>query len=163
MRLKDRVATVTGAGRGIGEQIARAFAREGAAVVVSDRDLALAEGVADGINKADGKAIALRVDVARDDDAIALAQTAQERFGKLDIHVNNAGIGTTKLFLDTTREEFETILEVNLIGAFRCAQEAVRRMLPRGYGRIINIASLSGQRGGVGRSAYGCSKRHWNC
>ena len=158
MRLKDRVATVTGAGRGIGEQIARAFAREGAAVVVSDRDLALAEDVAATITEAGGKAIALRVDVASDEDAIALARTAEERFGKLDIHVNNAGIGTTKLFLDTTRQEFETILQVNLVGAFRCAQEAVRRMLPRGYGRIINIASLSGQRGGVGRSAYGCSK-----
>jgi NAD(P)-dependent dehydrogenase (short-subunit alcohol dehydrogenase family) len=158
MRLKDRVATVTGAGRGIGEQIARAFAREGAAVVVSDRDLGLAEGVAAAIAASGGKSVALRVDVTQDDDAVALARTAEERFGRLDIHVNNAGIGIAKLFLDTTRQEFETILQVNLIGAFRCAQEAVRRMLPRGYGRVINIASLSGQRGDIGRAAYGSSK-----
>ncbi len=158
MRLKDRVATVTGAGRGIGEQIALAFAREGAAVVVSDRDAAGAERVAAAIKAAGGRAASLEIDVTRDGDAERLAAAAESMFGGLDIHVNNAGISTTKLFVETTRQEFEAILQVNLVGAFLCAQAAVRRMLPRGYGRVINIASLSGQRGGVGRSAYGSSK-----
>jgi len=158
MRLAGRVATVTGAGRGMGESIARAFAREGAAVVVSDIDLDGAERVAEDICKAGGRAHAIRVDVGEDADAERLAATAVEVFGGLDIHVNNAGISLTRLFTETSRADLERILRVNLIGAFICAQAAVRVMLPRGYGRIINIASLSGQRGGVGRAAYGVSK-----
>ena len=158
MRLAGRVATVTGSGRGMGEAIARAFAREGAAVVVNDIDLDNAERVAAAISEAGGKAHAIRVDVGDEADAERLAQTAVGVFGGLDIHVNNAGIGQTRLFTETTRADFERILRVNLIGAFLCGQAAVRAMLPRGYGRIINIASLSGQRGGVGRSAYGASK-----
>jgi len=158
MRLAGRVATVTGAGRGMGEAIARAFAREGAAVVVSDIDLDGAERVAEDIRKAGGRAHAIRVDVGEDADAERLAATAVEVFGGLDIHVNNAGISLTRLFTETSRTDLERILRVNLIGAFICAQAAVRVMLPRGYGRIINIASLSGQRGGVGRAAYGVSK-----
>lgn len=158
MRLAGRVATVTGSGRGMGEAIARAFAREGAAVVVSDVDLDGAERVANDIRTAGGKAEAIRIDVGDDADAERLARTAVETFGGLDIHVNNAGISTRSLFVDTTRADLERILRVNLVGAFICAQAAVRIMRPRGYGRIINIASLSGQRGGVGRSAYGVSK-----
>lgn len=142
----------------MGESIARAFAREGAAVVVSDIDLDGAERVAEDIRKAGGRAHAIRVDVGEDADAERLAATAVEVFGGLDIHVNNAGISLTRLFTETSRTDLERILRVNLIGAFICAQAAVRVMLPRGYGRIINIASLSGQRGGVGRAAYGVSK-----
>ena len=158
MRLSGRVATVTGSGRGMGEAIARAFAREGAAVIVNDIDLAGAERVAESIRAGGGRADAIRVDVGEEADAERLAQTALDVFGGLDIHINNAGIGQTRLFTETTRADFERILRVNLIGAFLCGQAAVRAMLPRGYGRIINIASLSGQRGGVGRSAYGASK-----
>jgi len=142
----------------MGEAIARAFYREGAAVVVSDIDLDGAERVAEDIRKAGGRAHAIRVDVGEDADAERLAATAVEVFGGLDIHVNNAGISLTRLFTETSRTDLERILRVNLIGAFICAQAAVRVMLPRGYGRIINIASLSGQRGGVGRAAYGVSK-----
>ena len=158
MRLTNKVATVTGAGRGIGEHIARAMGREGAAVVVSDRDGDSAEKVAAAIRQAGGQAVGIAVDVTRDEDAERLAETAEREFGSLGIHVNNAGISTTKLFLDTPRADLEAILQVNLVGAFICAQAAVRRMLPRRWGRVINIASLSGQRGGVGRSAYGSSK-----
>jgi len=158
MRLKGRVATVTGSAQGMGEAIARAFAREGAAVVISDVNLEGAQKVADDIERNGGRAHAVRIDVTKSEDAEVLAQTAVEVFGALDIHVNNAGISITRLFLETERADLERILQVNLIGAFICAQAAVRRMLPRGYGRVINIASLSGQRGGVGRAAYGTSK-----
>jgi NAD(P)-dependent dehydrogenase (short-subunit alcohol dehydrogenase family) len=158
MRLSGRVATVTGSGRGMGEAIARAFAREGAAVVVNDIDLAGAERVAAEIREAGGKAHAIRIDVGDDADAERLAQTAVDVFGGLDIHVNNAGISQTRLFTETTRADLDRILRVNLVGAFICAQAAARVMLQRSYGRIINIASLSGQRGGVGRAAYGVSK-----
>jgi len=142
----------------MGEAIAQKLSSKGAAVVVSDINGDAAEAVAASIREAGGSAVGIRIDVSSEEDAAKLAQTAVDEFGTLDIHVNNAGISTTKLFLDTTKEDMERIIGVNLIGAFLCAQAAVRHMLPRGYGRIINIASLSGQRGGVGRTAYGSSK-----
>lgn len=158
MRLEGRVATVTGAGRGMGEAIARRLAEEGAAVVVSDIDGGNAEKVAGQIRDAGGRAVGLRTDVGDESDAAELAATAVRQFGGLDIHVNNAGISTAKLFIETSREDMERILRVNLIGAMLCAQAAVRVMLEKKYGRIINIVSLSGQRGGIGRTAYGTSK-----
>lgn len=158
MRLQGRVAAVTGSGRGMGEAIARKFAAEGASVVVNDINLESAEAVAEDIRKAGGRAHAIRIDVTEPADAERLAQTAVDVFGGLDILVNNAGISQTKLFMDTRPDEFERILKVNLLGAFMCAQAALQVMLPKGWGRIINIASLSGQRGGVGRAAYGASK-----
>ncbi|HEX8375255.1 MAG TPA: glucose 1-dehydrogenase [Geminicoccaceae bacterium] len=157
-RLSGRVATVTGAGRGMGEAIALAFAREGAAVVAADLDLPGAERVAGVIRQAGGRARALRVDVGEEADAEALARAAVEGFGGLDIHVNNAGIGLLRPFMETSRADMERVMRVNLVGAMLCAQAALRVMLPRGYGRIVNIASLSGQRGGLGRTAYGASK-----
>lgn len=156
--LTGKSATVTGAGRGMGEAIARTLAAKGAAVVVSDIDGATAEAVAAAIRGAGGRAIGLRIDVTQEEDAARLAEAAVAEFGRLDIHVNNAGISTTKLFLETGKADMERILGVNLIGAFLCAQAAVRQMLPHGAGRVIDIASLSGQRGGIGRSAYGASK-----
>lgn len=142
----------------MGEAIALKLAKEGAAVVVSDIDPTGAEAVAEKIRSNGGRAVGVRIDVSSEEDAERLSQTAEDEFGGLDIHVNNAGISTTKLFTETTKADMERIIGVNLIGAFLCAQAAVRRMLPRGQGRIINIASLSGQRGGIGRSAYGTSK-----
>lgn len=158
MKLEGRVAIVTGAGRGMGEAIARRLAADGAAVVISDIDEANAKKVALSIGETGAKAIAVRTDVSREEDASALVQATVAEFGTLDILVNNAGISTTKLFIETTKADMERIIGVNLIGAFLCAQAAVRVMLPKGYGRIINIASLSGQRGGIGRTAYGVSK-----
>ena len=156
--LQDRVAAVTGAGRGMGEAIARKLAREGAAVIVSDIDAAEAETVAASIRDDGGRAHGLRVDVADEAEAGSLTRAALSKFGSIDILVNNAGISSSKLFLETTKADMERILGVNLTGAFLCSQAAVREMLKIGYGRIINITSLSGQRGGIGRSAYGASK-----
>lgn len=158
MKLENRVATITGAGNGMGMAMAKAFAGEGAKVVVSDVNAADADVVAHEIVQAGGQAISLCVDVAREADALKLAATAVAHYGKLDIHVNNAGISQTRLFVDTTADEFERICRVNLLGAFMCAKYAVNEMLRQRYGRIINIASLSGQRGGIGRVAYGASK-----
>lgn len=158
MRLEKRVATITGAGSGMGRAMAIAFAKEGAKVVVSDINLSGAEQVAHEIVVSGGEAIALKVDVSKEDDAINLVSKAVSKYGKLDIHVNNAGISQTKLFIHTTKDEFERIFSVNLLGAFLCAKYAAIEMLKHHYGRIINIASLSGQRGGIGRVAYGSSK-----
>lgn len=156
--LSGKVATITGAGQGMGAAIARRFGAAGAIVVVSDIDLSRADSVAAAIRKEGGRANAVKVDVTNENDAQSLVATALDNFGKLDIHVNNAGVSTTKLFLDTTAADLKFNFDVNLLGAFLCGQAAARQMKQQGGGRIINITSLSGQRGGVGRGAYGASK-----
>ena len=159
MRLRDRVATVTGAERGIGRAIALAFAREGAAVLVADLAPERAGAVAAEIAAGGGRADALAIDVADPADARRLADEALRRHGRLAVHVNNAGISINAPFVDTALEDWERVLRVNLTGAFLCGQAAARAMIARGTGgRIVNIASLSGQRGGTARAAYGASK-----
>lgn len=155
MRLNGRVAVVTGAGRGIGRAISEAFAREGAKVVVCDRDEEVAEQTAREIG---GSAVAIRADISLDEDVSTLVKGVMDRFGRVDILVNNAGIGATTLFLESTREEFERVVRINLTGTFLVGQAFARIMAGQKAGKIINIASLSGQKGGVGRSAYGASK-----
>ncbi len=146
MRLEGRVAAVTGAAGGIGAAIAAAFRAEGALVVAADLDV---EGLG-----ADG----LRVDAARPEDARRLVDETLARHGRIDILANVAGVSLRRAFLDTTPEEFDRVLRVNLHGSFHCAREAARAMAERGYGRIVNIASISGVRAGAERTAYGVSK-----
>jgi NAD(P)-dependent dehydrogenase (short-subunit alcohol dehydrogenase family) len=158
MRLQSEVAIVTGAGRGIGSQIARRFAAEGARIVVADLDEANARRLADEINSTGGTAVSLPVDVAEPAAIQKLIDGTLARFGKLDILINNAGIGLNKPFLATSLEEWELQLRVNLTGQFLCGQAAARTMIQQGGGRIVNVASISGQRGGQGRAAYGAAK-----
>jgi NAD(P)-dependent dehydrogenase (short-subunit alcohol dehydrogenase family) len=158
MRLKNDVAIVTGAGRGIGASIAKTFAAEGAQVVVADLDGDNAARISDEICRAGGQAIAERVDVSEPAEVQRLIDRALGQFQRLDVLVNNAGIGLNKPLLTTTLEEWELQLRVNLTGTFLCGQAAARAMVERGGGRIINIASISGQRGGQGRAAYGAAK-----
>jgi 3-oxoacyl-[acyl-carrier protein] reductase len=159
MRLRNKVALVTGAGGGIGGAIARRFAAEGASVLCTDRDLAKAETTAAAIAEAGGKASAFRADVAMPDDCEAQVGEADRRYGRLDILVNNAGIGLHKLALDTSLADWDRVLRINLTGSFLTAQAAARRMLAQGGGgRIIQIGSISGQRGNMGGVAYGASK-----
>jgi 3-oxoacyl-[acyl-carrier protein] reductase len=155
MRLSGRTAVVTGAGRGIGLAVAEAYVREGANVVIVDRDANVANDAAERLGE---KTLAIRADISIDEDVAAIVEKAIERFGTVDILVNNAGVGATTLFLESSREEFERVIRINLTGTFLVAQAIARIMAANGYGRIINIASLSGQKGGVGRSAYGASK-----
>ncbi len=155
MRLSGKTAIVTGAARGIGKAIAVAFATQGAQVVVSDRDEDAARATAAEIGIS---AFPVRADISLDEDVGGLVDQTIARFGKVDILVNNAGIGATTLFLESSREEFERVVRINLTGTFLVSQAVARKMAERKSGSIINIASLSGQKGGVGRSAYGASK-----
>ena len=154
-KLRNRVALITGSARGIGRAIAERMAAEGAQVVISDRDAAAAEATAQAIGPS---ATALACDVSDPAQIVALFAAIDARFGRLDILVNNAGIGAVRLLLDTPLEEWERIVRINLTGAFLCSQQAARLMARGHYGRIVNIVSLSGQKGGVGRGAYGASK-----
>src|SRR3954453_18521341 len=158
MRFRDEVAIVTGAGRGIGQAIATSLAAEGASVVVADIDTESARRVADKIVAGGGRAIAIQADVAEPAQVNSLIGDTLARFGRIDVLVNNAGIGSNKPFLDTTLEEWELQLRVNLTGTFLCGQAAAKAMVKNNSGRIVNVASISGQRGGQGRAAYGASK-----
>ena len=158
MKLAEKVAVVTGSGRGIGREIARRFASEGARVVVADLDEASACSVAAGIASMGRESLALKLDVADPALVAALFDATVRRFGRVDVLVNNAGIGSCETVLNLTLAEWERNLRINLTGTFLCAQAAARIMVKQGAGRIINIASISGQRGGVGRAAYGAAK-----
>lgn len=155
MRLSGKTAIVTGAARGIGKAIAVAFAAQGAKIVVSDRDGEAAKATAAEIG---GNAIAVRADISVDADIKGLIEQTIQKFGRIDVLVNNAGVGATTLFLESTREEFERVVRINLTGTFLVSQAVAQTMVANKGGSIINIASLSGQKGGVGRSAYGASK-----
>jgi NAD(P)-dependent dehydrogenase (short-subunit alcohol dehydrogenase family) len=156
--LSGRRCLVTGAGRGIGRELALSFARAGAAVAVLDRDAAGARSVADVINAEGGTALAVTLDLV-DTAAIEPALKAlAASFGAIDILVNNAAIVVPHLFLETTAEELETVLRVNLHAPFFCAQVLARSMVERKHGRIINMASHSGLRGSTARAAYAASK-----
>jgi len=148
MRLKDRVAVVTGAGRGIGRAIALAMAREGVAVVVSDVDEDDCRNVVGEIEKRNGKGLALKCDVSSKADIASMVAKTIGEFGRLDILVNNAGIINFKPFLELTEQDWDKTLSVNLKGQFLCAQAASREMAKNEWGRIVNIASIS--HGGCG-------------
>jgi len=158
MRLKDRVALVTGAGSGIGKAIAESFAKEGARVMCADRNAQTAAQTAEEIRRSGGTAAGVRADVGVADDCKHQVDRTVAEFGAIDILVNNAGVAFHRLFLDTTLQDWERLLRVNLTGQFLTAQAAARAMVPRGYGRIVNMGSISGQRGSTGRSAYGTAK-----
>lgn len=158
MRLKDRIAVVTGGGRGIGRAIALAFAREGAAVVVAARSRDEVERVAREIEDAGGRARGVSVDVSRSADVAGLVETALEAFGAVDILVNNAGIHHIAPLTELDEATWTRIIDVNLHGPFRCIKAILPGMLERNWGRIINVASVLGKTGAPLTTAYTASK-----
>ena len=158
MRLRNKAALVTGAGGGLGGAIARRFAAEGARVLCTDRDPARAEATAAAITGAGGQAAAFRADIALPAECEAQVAETVRRFGRIDIAVNNAGVSLHRLALDTSLEEWQRVIDINLTGSFLTAQAAARRMVAQGGGRIVQIGSISGQRANMGGIAYGASK-----
>ena len=159
MRLDGKTAVVTGGGRGIGREIGRRFAAEGAQVLLADIDGDRAEAAATEIVEAGGQAASCTADVGTPDGVGHMYETAQACFGdRLDILINNAGIAHHGAFLELAFEDWERVLRNNLTSAFLCAQGAARIMAAHDGGRIVNIGSISGQRGSYGRTAYGVTK-----
>ncbi len=160
MKLDGKVAVVTGASRGIGKAIAETFAREGADVVVNYvKSEGEAKEVVKQIKAMGRRAVAVKADVSKRADAQRMFNKVLAEFGRVDILVNNAGIGTGGTTLDTTEEDWDRVIAVNLKGPFNCTQIAAKTMVEQKSGKIINISSISGLGGApVGELAYCCAK-----
>ncbi len=145
MRLKDKVAIVTGGSQGIGEAVSRAYAREGAKVaVVNYRNPELGEKVAGEIAEAGGTAVAIRCDVSKKSEVEALVRQVTDEYGTVDILLSNAGIMINKQIEDYSEDEWDLMIDVNLKGSFLTAQAVVPLMKERKYGKIIFMASIAG-------------------
>jgi NAD(P)-dependent dehydrogenase (short-subunit alcohol dehydrogenase family) len=156
MRLQGKIALVMGGARGIGFAIVKALAAQGAIPVIADIN---EQGARDAVAALQGsEGLALGVNVAEQASITAMIEAIIARYGRLDILVNNAGIGGNTPFLDIKLEEWSRTIAINLTGAFLVAQACAREMAKQQSGKIINIVSLSGQRGGHGRAAYGSAK-----
>jgi NAD(P)-dependent dehydrogenase (short-subunit alcohol dehydrogenase family) len=154
----NRVAAITGAGSGIGEATAYKLSADGFQIAVLDRDLARAVAVAQNILAGGGSALPVHVDVANA-ESINLAFEKIEAWRKpADVLVNSAGIMKVSTVLECSLADFQAIINVNVTGAFLCAQRAAIGMAQQRYGRIINLSSISAERAGIGRVAYGTSK-----
>jgi 3-oxoacyl-[acyl-carrier protein] reductase len=159
MSLEGRAAVVTGGSRGIGRAIAKELAARGALMVVNYRSSAKeAEEVVAEITSKGGKALAVKADVSDFKQAGELIQAAVEAYGAVDILVNNAGITRDKLIMMMSEEDFDVVQAINLKGTFNCSKAAVKVMMKKRWGRIINITSVSGQIGNPGQTNYSASK-----
>ena len=157
-RVAGKVALVTGAGLGLGRASSLLLASEGARLVVSDIDESLAGNTAAEIVEAGGEALALRHDVSKSDDWAAVIAVVGQRFGRLDVLVNNAGIAIAKNIEDTSLEEWRRTMAVNLDGVFLGCQAGVKLMKKSGGGSIINLSSIDGIIGEADLAAYCASK-----
>ena len=159
LSLDERVAVVTGASRGIGRAIAFELAWRGAAVVVNYLHSAEAAGeVVAAIQNGGGRAVGFKADVADFEQAAGLVKFTIENIGGLDILVNNAGITRDTLIMTMSEVDWDIVQSTNLKGTFNCSKAAVRHMMRKHYGRIVNISSVAGQIGNAGQTNYSASK-----
>lgn len=158
MDFKDKVVVVTGAGRGIGRSIARMYARHGAKVVIADRNFQDAQETERLIKEEGGEVFAIFADVSRPEDVVTLMKKTEEIYGRLDILINNAGIGCWKSPYDLTVEEWDSVINTNLRGTFLCSREAAKIMRKNGGGSIVNIASTRAIMSEPDSESYAASK-----
>jgi 3-oxoacyl-[acyl-carrier protein] reductase len=159
MSFEGKTAIVTGGSRGIGRAIVETLAQRGATVMIADRQTELAAATAAEVAAATGRDIgSLYVDVADHASARALAEQALARFGRLDILVNNAGLTRDMLLMRMDEADWDLVIDVNLKGAYNCSKAVLRQMMKQRYGRIVNLASVSGIAGQGGQTNYSASK-----
>ncbi len=158
MKLKDKIAIVTGAGRGLGKGIALRLAREGCNLMVSDIDIEAVKKAAEEIKTIGREAIFAKTDVSDKSQVEEMVNEAKEKFSRIDILVNNAGVTTVGHITKLTEKEWDRCLDINLKGVFLCTKAVAGIMIEQKNGRIINISSKSGKQGGLWLSAYSASK-----
>lgn len=158
MQLSGKAVVITGAATGIGRAAAQLLAREGAAVVIGDINLAGAAEVVETITAAGGRAWAVRVDVASAAEMQALMTTAADQMGGIDVIVNNAGVQRSGLTVDFAEHDWDLLMAVNPRSCFFGAKYGIPHLKARGGGAIVNVASLAGLKGGPGMAAYSASK-----
>jgi len=159
MKLKDRVAVVTGAGRNIGEAVAQLFAAEGAKVAVVDLDRARGERTAAAITSAGGTAAAFVTDVSKASEVAALVKGVVDRFGRIDILVNNVAVSDNKSILEITEEDWDRVMNVTLKSQFLMSKQVAHQMIAQGGGgTILNVGSTSGWQGRRRAIAYSAAK-----
>jgi len=156
--LSGRVAIVTGTSRGLGQYMARALAKAGADLVLTSRTRESLQAFEEEVKALGRQVVSLELDVRKQESIERMAAEAEKAFGHLDILVNNAGCNVRKPALDVTWDDWNLILDTNLRGSFFLAQAVARRMIPRGYGRIINIGSVTSVAGYAGLGPYGASR-----
>jgi len=159
MRLKDQVTVITGGAQGIGKSIATLFASEGAKLVLSDIDEGMVQATAAQIGKEKNvETLGVKGNVSQITDCEKLVEAALDKFNRIDILINNAGITRDNLLMRMSDDEWDSVIAVNLKGVFNCTKAAIRPMMKARKGRIVNIASVVGQMGNAGQANYSASK-----
>lgn len=158
MRLEGKTAIVTGGANGIGKKTAEVFAKEGAKVVIADFDVESGQETAEEINKRDGEAIFVKVDVSDIDSSKNLINKTVEEFGKLDVLVNNAGITADGFLTKMDEKQWDRVIDINLKGVFNCSKFAAEHMMENGEGVILNASSVVGLYGNIGQTNYAATK-----
>lgn len=158
MRLKDKVAIITGGGNGIGRETVLTFVREGAKVVIADFDEQAGKALLEEVSGYGATAIFKKVDVANQESVGQMVEAAISEFGRIDILINNAGITSDAMLAKLSADAWHKVLDVNLTGVFYCAQAVIPYMIEQRKGKIINTSSISGVYGNVGQTNYAATK-----
>lgn len=158
MRLKDKVAIITGGGNGIGKETVLTFSKEGATVIIADYNEQAGNETLEQLKSNGGKGMFIKVDVSDYDSVKKMVEEVIEQFKRIDILINNAGITQDALLKKMTPEAWQKVVDINLTGVFNCTQAVIDKMLEQGQGKIINTSSVSGVYGNVGQTNYAAAK-----
>jgi len=158
MSLKDRVALITGAGRGIGKAIALRLARDGATIVINDLKMEYTAQAVEEITALGVPALAAPADVSQSESVIAMVEAVMSEYGRLDILINNAGIAQDQILMRMTDDQWDRVIAIDLKSVFLCSRAVVKHMMKAKWGRIVSLASVVGIMGNPGQANYAAAK-----